>query len=182
MLLYGKNERVGKVSIEAVREHLKKWGRDQDIMEFDTVSATVTQAAETIGVAPEEIAKTLSFRGNDNDGFLIVTSGDAKIDNKKFKQFFGFKARMLSAEEVLERTGHPVGGVCPFGLKTPMEIYLDVSLKRFPYVYPACGSINSAIKLTNNELFEYANAKGWIDVCKDWQTVENITAIPEAKN
>jgi len=156
------------MSIEHVRQHLKKWGRDQDIMEFNTLSATVAQAAEAIGVEPEKIAKTLSFSGKEGNAFLIVTSGDAKIDNKKFKSFFGFKARMLTPDEVLELTGHPVGGVCPFGLKSPLDVYLDISLKRFDFVYPACGSVNSAIKVSNDELYEYSSAIGWVDVCNGW--------------
>lgn len=157
------------MSLESVKAHLKKYERDQDILEFDTTSATVDQAAEAIGVSPAKIAKTLSFRGEGELGILIVAAGDARIDNKKFRETFGMKARMLSAEEVTEQTGHVVGGVCPFGLVKDLDVYMDVSLKRFELVYPACGSRNSAIELTCEELYQYANAKNWIDVTKDWQ-------------
>lgn len=158
------------MSLESVKEHFKKWNREKDVMEFETVSATVDQAAETIGVAPERIAKTLSFRGEGDTAILVVAAGDAKIDNKKFRHTFGFKARMLSADEVVEQTGHVIGGVCPFGLANELDVYLDESLKRFTTVFPACGSINSAIELTCDELFQYAEAKEWVDVCKGWQT------------
>ncbi|KYD22641.1 YbaK/EbsC family protein [Caldibacillus debilis] len=157
------------MSLESVRAHLKKWNRDRDIMVFDTPSATVEQAAATIGVEPARIAKTLCFRGEGDRALLVVTAGDAKIDNKKFRHTFGFKARMLSAEEVLEQTGHAVGGVCPFGLANDLYVFLDLSLKRFETVFPACGSINSAIEVSPEELQEYSGAKDWIDVCKDWQ-------------
>ncbi|MGV3466325.1 MAG: YbaK/EbsC family protein, partial [Heyndrickxia sp.] len=144
------------MSLESVKEHFKQWNREKDIMEFDTLSATVEQAAETIGVLPARIAKTLSFRGNEDKAILVVTSGDAKIDNKKFRHTFGFKARMLSPEEVQEQTGHVIGGVCPFGLKTDCDIYLDVSMKRFDTVFPACGNTNSAIELTVQELERFS--------------------------
>jgi prolyl-tRNA editing enzyme YbaK/EbsC (Cys-tRNA(Pro) deacylase) len=157
------------VSIERVKEHFKQWNRQKDVMEFDTSSATVEQAAETIGVSPARIAKTLSFRGVEENAILIVAAGDAKIDNKKFRQRFGVKARMLSPEEVLEQTGHAIGGVCPFGLVNQLDIYLDISMKRFTTLYPACGSTNSAIELTNEELSEYSAAKDWVDVCKGWE-------------
>jgi prolyl-tRNA editing enzyme YbaK/EbsC (Cys-tRNA(Pro) deacylase) len=157
------------VSIERVKEHFKQWNRQKDVMEFDTSSATVEQAAETIGVSPARIAKTFSFRGVEENAILIVAAGDAKIDNKKFRQRFGVKARMLSPEEVLEQTGHAIGGVCPFGLVNQLDIYLDISMKRFTTLYPACGSTNSAIELTNEELSEYSAAKDWVDVCKGWE-------------
>ncbi|HHW37897.1 MAG TPA: YbaK/EbsC family protein [Bacillales bacterium] len=157
------------MSIENVKAHFKKWNREKDVMEFDTSSATVEKAAETIGVIPARIAKTLSFRGEDDKAILIVAAGDAKIDNKKFRQTFGFKARMLTPDEVLEQTGHAIGGVCPFGLANNLDVYLDVSMKRFETVFPACGSANSAIKLTIEELVQYAYAKKWVDVCKDWE-------------
>ncbi|MEH7385009.1 YbaK/EbsC family protein [Bacillus sp. JJ1521] len=160
------------MSLESVKEHFKKWNREKDVMEFETVSATVEQAAETIGVAPERIAKTLSFRGEGDAAILVVAAGDAKIDNKKFRHTFGFKARMLSAEEVVEQTGHVIGGVCPFGLANNLDVYLDESMKRFTTVFPACGSINSAIELTCDELFQYAEAKEWVDVCKGWRSEE----------
>ncbi|KEF37751.1 hypothetical protein M670_03054 [Schinkia azotoformans MEV2011] len=157
------------MSLENVKAHFKKWNREKDVMEFDTSSATVEQAAETIGVIPARIAKTLSFRGEDEKAILIVAAGDAKIDNKKFRQTFGFKARMLTPDEVLEQTGHAIGGVCPFGLVNDLDVYLDVSLKRFETVFPACGSTNSAIELTMEELVQYSYAKEWVDVCKDWE-------------
>lgn len=163
------------MSLESVKEHFKKWNRDNDIMVFESSSATVQEAADTIGVQPAQIAKTLSFRGKDEKAILVVAAGDAKIDNKKFRQKFEFKARMLSPDEVLEQTGHPVGGVCPFGLANDLDVYLDISLKRFEKIYPACGSTNSAIELTCEELEEYSYAKEWVDVCKGWET-ENSEA------
>jgi prolyl-tRNA editing enzyme YbaK/EbsC (Cys-tRNA(Pro) deacylase) len=160
------------MSLESVKAHFNQWDRDADVMEFDKSSATVEQAAETIGVAPARIAKTLSFRGRDENAILVVAAGDAKFDNKKFRTQFGFKARMLSPDEVLEQTGHAIGGVCPFGLKNELDVYLDVSMQRFETLYPACGSTNSAIELTKEELLEYSFAKGWIDVCKGWEEDE----------
>ncbi|UZJ77863.1 YbaK/EbsC family protein [Fictibacillus sp. KU28468] len=161
------------MSIESVKAYLKQWNREKDVMEFDASSATVQQAADTIGVIPARIAKTLSFKGEDGPAMLIVAAGDAKIDNKKFRQQFGFKAKMLSPEEVLEQTGHAVGGVCPFGLKNEIDVYLDESMKRFQTLFPACGSSNSAIELTIDEIYEYSNAKEWIDVCKGWESEES---------
>ncbi|MCM2980150.1 YbaK/EbsC family protein [Niallia sp. FSL W8-0951] len=156
------------MSLENVQAYLSKWNREKDIRIFTTSSATVLEAAETLGVEPQRIAKTLSFR-KDNNAILIVAAGDAKIDNKKFKQAFSEKPRMLSPEEVLEKTGHAVGGVCPFGLTEDLPVYLDESLKRFSTVFPACGSSNSAIELSNEELYIYGNAVEWVDVCKDWE-------------
>ncbi|HLQ98427.1 MAG TPA: YbaK/EbsC family protein [Candidatus Dormibacteraeota bacterium] len=160
------------MSLESVKEHFKQWGKESDIMEFDSSSATVEQAADTIGVAPAQIAKTLSFRGKEEKAILVVTAGDAKIDNKKFRHTFELKARMLSPDEVLEQTGHAVGGVCPFGLANDLDVYLDVSMQRFDSVFPACGSSNSAIELSCEELFEYSSAKGWVDVCKGMENPE----------
>ncbi len=160
------------MSIEKVKAHFKQFNRENDVMEFDTSSATVEQAAETIGVIPARIAKTLSFRGEGDKAILIVAAGDAKIDNKKFRNTFGFKARMLTPDEVLEQTGHAIGGVCPFGLKNELEVYLDVSLKRFKTVFPACGSSNSAIELTIDELVQYSFSSEWVDVCKGWEEAE----------
>lgn len=161
------------MSLESVKDYFKKWNCDADIMEFDTPSATVEQAAETIGVIPARIAKTLAFRGNEDKALLVVTSGDAKIDNKKFRHTFGFKARMLTPDEVLEQTGHVIGGVCPFGLKNECDVYLDASLKRFDTVFPACGNTNSAIELTIDELYQYSSAKEWVDVCKGWEGADS---------
>lgn len=157
------------MSLESVKSHFKKWNREGDILEFETSSATVDMAAEAIGVIPARIAKTLSFRGEADQAILVVAAGDAKIDNKKFRNTFQMKARMLSAEEVVEQTGHVVGGVCPFGLANDLNIYLDVSMKRFKTLFPACGSTNSAIELTCEEIFEYSGAKEWVDVCKGWE-------------
>ncbi len=156
------------MAIDKVKEYLKKWDRDGDILEFDTSSATVDMAADTLGVKPSRIAKTLSFK-TDESAMLIVAAGDAKVDNGKYKAEFGKKAKMLTAEEALEFTGHAIGGVCPFGLAKEIPVYLDLSLKRFDYIYPACGSSNSAIKLSCEELEMYSGYEKWIDVCKDWQ-------------
>lgn len=156
------------MAIETVREYLKQWGRDKDILEFDTSSATVEMASNALGVEPSLIAKTLSFR-TEEGALLVVAAGDAKIDNSKFKGEFGMKARMLTPEEVVEYTGHAIGGVCPFGNRENVPVYPDVSLKRFDYVYPACGSSNSAIRLTCGEIEEYTNCVRWVDVCKGWE-------------
>jgi prolyl-tRNA editing enzyme YbaK/EbsC (Cys-tRNA(Pro) deacylase) len=161
------------VSLESVKAHFQQWNREKDVMEFETSSATVELAANAIGVAPARIAKTLSFRGEGDKAILVVSAGDAKIDNKKFRETFGFKARMLNPDEVLEQTGHAIGGVCPFGLKNELDVYLDVSLKRFETVFPACGSTNSAIELTCAEIFQFSFAKGWVDVCKGWEEPES---------
>ncbi|KQL54306.1 EBSC protein [Heyndrickxia shackletonii] len=164
------------MSLENVQAYLKKWNRDQDIMEFQTSSATVELAADAIGVIPARIAKTISFRGEEaGKAILVVAAGDTKVDNKKFRQQFGFKPRMLTPDEVLKQTGHAIGGVCPFGLVNDLDVYLDVSLKRFTTVFPACGSSNSAIEVTNEELWQYAKAKDWIDVCKGWEDEEEKT-------
>jgi prolyl-tRNA editing enzyme YbaK/EbsC (Cys-tRNA(Pro) deacylase) len=158
---------VKSMSIDKVREYFKQWSRDKDVMEFAESSATVELAAKAVGVIPARIAKTLSFR--DNGGcILIVTAGDRKIDNSKFKKFFQTKARMLSPEEVLLFTGYAIGGVCPFAIENPeVKVYCDISMKRFETVFPACGSSNSAIELTCDELFEYAKALEWVDVCRE---------------
>ena len=153
------------MAIEKVREYLKQWGRDTDILEFDTSSATVEMAANTLGVEPCRIAKTLSFK-TEEGAMLIVAAGDAKIDNTKYKAEFGRKAKMLTPEEALEYTGHAIGGVCPFGLAIELPVYLDVTMKRFDYIYPACGSSNSAIKLSCDEMEKYAGCTKWVDVCK----------------
>ncbi len=154
------------MSVEKVREYLKQCGCVRDIREFDVSSATVELASKALNVLPARIAKTLSFNSPEG-GLLIVTAGDMKIDNGKYKAQFGCKAKMMSAEEVLAKTGHAVGGVCPFALSDQsVRVYTDVSRKRFETVFPACGSSNSAIELTCPELFEYSHAIGWIDVCK----------------
>ena len=153
------------MSIENVRAYLQKFGLEKRIREFPVSSATVELAAQALGCAPARIAKTLSFNCND-EILLLVTAGDCKIDNAKYKQTFHAKAKMLTPEEALAFTGHAVGGVCPFAVPENVKICLDVSLKRFPTVFPACGSSNSAIELTPEELDKYTRNTGWVDVCK----------------
>ncbi len=155
------------MSVQSVREYFKKFGMEDKVMEFEVSSATVELAAQAVGVEPARIAKTLSFK-KDDGCILIVTAGDAKINNQKFKQIFSMKATMLSPDEVLELVGHPVGGVCPFDIKENVPVYLDISMKRFSTIFPACGSGKSAIELTCDELFKYSGAREWIDVCKGW--------------
>lgn len=157
------------MAIETVRDYFKSIGREKDVLEFEASSATVELAAEALGVIPARIAKTLSFKQEENC-ILVVAAGDAKVDNAKFKAEFGMKAKMLSSEEVLALTGHAVGGVCPFGLKNQdINTYLDISLQRFDTVFPACGSSHSAIRLNCEELYQYAQGVKWVDVCKNWQ-------------
>ncbi len=156
------------MSIENVKQYLARWGRDKDVLEFPVSSATVELAAQAVGVIPARIAKTLTFKKEDG-AIVLVTAGDARIDNKKFKAALGIKPKMLSPEEALELTGHAVGGICPFALKNPLPVYLDISMKRFNTVFPACGSSNSAIELTCDELFAYSGALDWVDTGKDWQ-------------
>lgn len=153
------------MSIEKVRAYLKQYEAEERIQEFEESSATVELAAHAVGVIPARIAKTLSFKSEDGC-ILVVTAGDQKIDNAKFKKTFGRKAKMLTADEVVVMTGHAVGGVCPFALPHGVEVYLDESLKRFETVFPAAGSSHSAIELTCEELERYADADGWVDVCK----------------
>ena len=155
------------MSIESVKEFLKQYGKEHSIIELNESSSTVELAAKALGVKPERIAKTLSFR-TETGAILIVTAGNARIDNKKFKNTFGLKAKMLTPEEVIEYTGHKIGGVCAFAIAKPnVKIFLDISLKRFDTVYPACGSSNSAIKLTLEELNNTSQAENWVDVCKE---------------
>ena len=156
------------MAIEKVKEYFKKYDMDDQIQEFDVSSATVELAAEALHCEPCRIAKTLSFMAKEQP-VLIVTAGDAKIDNPKYKAQFGTKAKMLTYEEVEFLTGHAVGGVCPFAVNDGLTIYLDESLKRFQTVFPACGSSNSAIELTIEELEKYSGYTAWIDVCKGWQ-------------
>lgn len=153
------------MAIEVVREYLKQWNADERIIEFPTSSATVELAAQAAGCEPARIAKTLSFLVNDH-AVLIVAAGDVKVDNAKYKALFHTKAKMLTAEQVTEMIGHAVGGVCPFGVKEGVEIYLDESLKRFQTVFPAAGSSNSAIEVTMEELETYSGSRSWVDVCK----------------
>ena len=153
------------MSIEKGREYFRKLGIEDRVREFDVSSATVELAALAVGVEGARIAKTLSFK-KDGSCILILTAGDARIDNRKFKDKFHVKASMPSPEEVLQFVGHPVGGVCPFGINEGIDVYLDESLKRFETVFPAVGSANSAIELDLDELFRYSNALEWVDVCK----------------
>lgn len=153
------------MSIERVRAYFKMLGIENRILEFPVSSATVELAAAALGTEGKRIAKTLSFLV-DGKAVLVVTAGDAKIDNRKFKEFFHVKAKMLSYEQVTELIGHAVGGVCPFAVNKGVEVYLDESLKRFETVFPACGSGNSAIELTIPELEKYSGYKEWVDVTK----------------
>ncbi len=153
------------MSLTKAKEHLKKYGLEDKIMEFSVSSATVKEAAIALNCKEEEIAKTLSFIIDDKL-ILIVTSGDQKIDNSKYKAEFHTKAKMIPFEEVETKIGHGVGGVCPFGINDDVKVYLDTSLKRFKTIYPACGTSNSAVKLTIEELEKTSNYIKWIDVCK----------------
>lgn len=159
------------MSIELVRAYFRSYGIENRIQELDHSSATVALAAEALGTEPCRIAKTLSFLVGGSP-ILIVAAGDARIDNAKYKAFFGAKAKMLSPEEAVELVGHAVGGVCPFAVKPGVTVYLDQSLRRFSTVFPACGSANSAIELTIPELEQYSGYKEWVDVCKGWQPTE----------
>ena len=155
------------MSITRVREFFKRYGLENKIMEFSASSATVALAAEALGVIEARIAKTLSFK-KDDGCILVVTAGDAKIDNTKFKSEFSMKARMLTPEEVITLVGHEIGGVCPFGINENIPVYLDISMKRFDTIFPACGSSNSAIEFSCEELFNYSHGVRWVDVCKGW--------------
>jgi prolyl-tRNA editing enzyme YbaK/EbsC (Cys-tRNA(Pro) deacylase) len=160
------------MAVSDVKTYLEQYGLADRVIEFDVSSATVDLAALAVGVEPARIAKTLSFLNRDGERcILIVTAGDARIDNTKFKAQFEFKARMLDPWQVVSFTGHTVGGVCPFAIQNPelVDVYLDESMKRFDTIYPAAGSGNSAVRLTCEELFSSSRAKQWVDVCKDWQ-------------
>lgn len=153
------------MSIEKGRAYFRQFGLEDRVQEFTVSSATVELAALALGVEGARIAKTLSFK-KDDSCILILAAGDARIDNRKFKDKFHMKAKMPTADEVLQLVGHPVGGVCPFGINEGIDVYLDDSLKRFETVFPAVGSASSAIELNLDELFKYSNAIEWIDVCK----------------
>ncbi len=154
------------MSFIKAKECIKQYGLENNIMEFSVSSATVEEAAKAVNCKKEEIAKTLSFIVEDKP-ILIVVAGDKKIDNAKYKGEFHTKAKMIPVNDVEKLIGHEVGGVCPFGIHNNVQVYLDTSLKRFSIVYPACGSSNSAIKLSIAELEKTSNYKKWIDVCKD---------------
>ena len=156
------------MAIEKVKEYFKKYGMEGRIKEFDVSSATVELAAQALHCEPCRIEKTLSFMVADGP-ILIVTAGDAKIDNQKYKAQFGTKAKMLTPSEAEAMVGHAVGGVCPFAVNAGVTVYLDSSLQRFQTVFPACGSNNSAIELTIKELETYSSYTAWIDVCKGWE-------------
>jgi len=153
------------MAIEKVREYFRPFGMEDKILEFDVSSATVELAAQALHCEEQRIAKTMSFMVDDQ-AILIVTAGDAKVQNGKFKAEFSCKAKMLSFEEVEPLIGHAVGGVCPFGIKEGVKVYLDESLKCFETVFPACGSGNSAIELSIPQLEQYSNYEKWVDVCK----------------
>lgn len=152
------------MSLESVRAWLGKHAPDLRLIEVESSTATVETAAKALGVEPGRIAKTLAIRA-DEHLFLLVTRGDARLDNRKCKDAFGARPRMLGAEETLELTGHPVGGVCPFGLKTPLPVYLDETLKAFDLVYPAGGSLKTSVEVTTARLFELV-AERWVDLCR----------------
>jgi prolyl-tRNA editing enzyme YbaK/EbsC (Cys-tRNA(Pro) deacylase) len=152
------------MSLESVRAHLAEAAPDLEVLVTEDSSATVDLAAAAHGVEPGQIAKTLSFRVKD-DVFLLVARGDARLDNKKAKAAFGGKAKMLNAEEVVEITSHPVGGVCPFGLPSPLKVYCDVSLKAFDVVIPAAGATNAAVRIAPDRMAEITSAE-WVDVCQ----------------
>ncbi|GCF92970.1 proline--tRNA ligase [Enterococcus florum] len=157
------------MSLQKVKEYFAQYGMAERIIVFDVSSATVELAAQALGCAPERIAKTLSFQLKKADKtILIVAAGDAKVDNTKFKQTFHERALMLKVDTVVEKVGHPIGGVCPFAIPSDVLVYLDESLKRFETVFPACGDSNSAIELTIPELETYANTQHWVDVCNNW--------------
>jgi len=153
------------MAIEKVKEYFRQFGMEERVREFPVSSATVELAAEALGCHPQRIAKTMSFLAGEQP-VLIVTAGDTKIDNGKYKAYFATKAKMIAPDQVEGLVGHAVGGVCPFAVKEGVKIYLDKSLKRFETVFPACGSSNSAIELTLEELERYSGCREWIDVCK----------------
>ena len=153
------------MSFEAVKNYFSQYNMEHRIMVLESSTATVEEAAQAHRVDPDQIGKTLSFKLGDK-AILIVVAGNSKIDNKKYKKQFSKKAKMLNAKEALDETGHAIGGVCPFGLKKNIDVYLDVSLKKHTEIIPAAGDQHSSIRLTIEELEKYSNYKTWIDVCK----------------
>ena len=153
------------MSIENVKAYFRSVGMEDRVMEFSVSSATVELAAQALGCEPCRIAKSLSFSVN-GAPILVVTAGDTKVDNAKFKARFGVKAKMLTPEEAVNLIGHAVGGVCPFAIKEGVSVYLDTSMQRFSTVFPACGSSNSAIEMTMEELAQHSGYTAWVDVCK----------------
>jgi len=162
------------MSFEKAISHLKKFGLDKRVKVFEVSSATVELAAEAAGVEPARIAKTLSFEAPVGC-ILVVTAGDMKVNGAKFRVEFGTKPNMLSPDNVEEKTGHQVGGVCPFGVNDEASIYLDISMQRFDAVYPACGSTNSSVKLSCEELFMISGAKKWVDVCVSREPLNDLS-------
>lgn len=156
------------MSIETVKQYFDELGFANRVLEFTTSSATVALAAEAVGCEEARIAKTLSFLV-DGRAVLVVTAGDAKVDNRRYKVQFHAKAKMLTAEELMTLVGHAPGGVCPFAIPETVEVWLDESLRRFSTVFPAAGSTNSAIELTCDELERFSRCRGWVDVCKGWR-------------
>lgn len=156
------------MSIEKVRAYFAQYHMEERILEFPVSSATVELAAQALGCEGKRIVKTLAFQGPSGP-VLIATAGDAKVDNAKYKAFFGVKAKMLSHDDAATLIGHAVGGVCPFAVKEGVQVYLDVSIQRFETVFPAAGSSNSAIELTIPEMEKYSGFTAWVDVCKAWQ-------------
>ena len=157
------------MSIDRVRKYFVSLGIEDKIQEFNVSSATVDLAAIALNCEGKRIAKSLSFMGKEGNAIMVVCAGDAKVDNAKFKAQFGYRSRMLTPEEAVTLVGHAVGGVCPFAVNEGVSVYLDISLKRFNTVFPACGSSNSAIELTIPELEKYSNFISWVDVCKAWE-------------
>lgn len=153
------------MAIERVKEYFRQYQMEERIIELEESSATVELAAQALHCEPARIAKSLSFMVNDAP-ILVISAGDVKVDNAKYKAFFGTKAKMLTPQEAETLVGHAVGGVCPFGINEGVTVYLDESLKRFTTVFPACGSGNSAIELTIPEMEQYSGFKEWVDVCK----------------
>lgn len=153
------------MSLDSVKAHFKEVAPDLKVIELEASSATVDLAAAALNVEPDEIAKTMAFWYNE-EAILILSKGTARIDNGKFKEAFGVKAKMLKGDEVVEETGHPIGGVCPFGLKKPLKVYLDKTLKEFDFVYPAGGTPNSAVKISIASL-EHITKGQWVDVSKE---------------
>ncbi len=159
------------MSLEKAKKYLEEKGFADRIIILEESTATVTQAAGALGVEPGMIAKTMSFI-KDGKAMLVLTEGNARVDNRKFKDTFGVKAKMIPFDEVEELVGHAPGGVCPFGINKGIPVYLDESLKNFETVYPAAGNDHSAVKLSLKELESVAEAVGWVDVCKQPDTAE----------
>lgn len=154
------------MSLETAKKHLSKWNRDKDVFLLGQAGDTVEMASKALGVSLDEIAKSMSFYDKNGGAILIVTAGTSKVDNRKFKDEFGLKAKMIAFEEVEPLVGHPVGGVGPFGVNPQVKVYLDQSLKKYDIVYPCCGSNNSAIKVSIPELEQLSECEKWVDVTR----------------